>query len=299
MNGLIDFQCEVYESGYEMIYAGEEDEPIEKYKPFVRPIDPKSSKRVFNLMEYPGAYYELANLYFDALSSYDPLRKGFEAKQKHKDIENISAFDDCIIKFANKYGMLSNYLSPLCEEISFWLINMGNMMIGVSSLDMIKTGNKEELEQFFMYEDGKFLNRVNFIINKFSVSVTSVEIPTIGSVEIATIGQTPPRNFTEVAYHNICQIINENLKDSLVTEIIVNKANTGTDMFVRPKDLLSALWLQLAHSVSRNLEFKQCAACSTFFEVKSKKRRFEKIYCSDRCRKRVSAQKRRDKEKAK
>ena len=79
----------------------------------------------------------------------------------------------------------------------------------------------------------------------------------------------------------------------------MNKANTGTDMFVRPKDLLSALWLQLAHAVSRNLEFKQCAVCSTFFEVKSKKRRFEKIYCSDKCRKRVYARKRREKEKAK
>ena len=95
------------------------------------------------------------------------------------------------------------------------------------------------------------------------------------------------------------ELVNKNLNDSLVTEIITNPTNTGTDMIVRPKNLISALWLQLANTVSRNLEFKQCAACSTFFEVKSKKRRFEKIYCSDKCRKRVSARKRREKEKAK
>ena len=117
--------------------------------------------------------------------------------------------------------------------------------------------------------------------------------------EIPTVGQTPPRTYSEAAYHYICNVVNKNLKDTLTTEIIVNSTNTGTDMIVRPNNLLSALWLQLAHAVSRNLEFKQCAACSTFFEVKSKKRKNEKIYCSDRCRVRVGARKRREKEKAK
>jgi len=60
-----------------------------------------------------------------------------------------------------------------------------------------------------------------------------------------------------------------------------------------------AIVLQFAHALSRNLEFKQCAACSTFFEVKSKKRKNQKKYCSDRCRVRVGARKRREKEKAK
>ena len=81
MNGLIDFQCEVYESGYEIIYVeiGEfQDDkfvstsdlrpvfpafPDEEFVVFIKPIDPKSTKRIFNLVEYPGAFNEFALSY--------------------------------------------------------------------------------------------------------------------------------------------------------------------------------------------------------------------------------------------
>jgi len=163
---------------------------------------------------------------------------------------------------------------------------MNLMAIAIISLAYIGMGEVDQLDRLFIQEDGKF---------KVVVDVIN---PGAGKSDIQIIGQTPPRNSSEAAYHYICNIVNTKLNDSLITEISANPTNTGTDMTVHPKDLISALWLQLAHVVSRNLEFKQCADCSTFFEVKSKKRKNEKIYCSDRCRVRVAARKRREKEKA-
>jgi len=261
----MDYQCEVYESGYELIYAGEEDEPIEKYKPFVRPIDPNSTKRIFNLMEYPGAHAEFVLKYFEITDS-----------------SSCNA-DDCFIEFVNKFGQLTG-----SADAGAAFTHMLMMAVAVRAMVFLKEGKIEKLKQLFIKEDNNF--KVN--INKEMFHKT--DFP-----DIKIIGQTPPRNYSEAAYHYICMVVNRNLKDSLVTEIIVNPHNTGTDMIVRPKDLLSALWLQFAYTICQNLEFKQCSDCSTLFEVKSKKRRFEKIYCSDKCRKRVSARKRREKEKAK
>lgn len=306
MNGLIDFQCEVYESGYEILssegfekHGNEEaseskaaftlvgrpkpEEFSEAFAGYIKPIDTKSSKRIFNLTDYPGAYSELGYAYIGCLRNLRDVRSG--------------GFDphvfDSLIKFANKYGLLTNH--SYGERIDYiWLFKILEMHRSISFLRYIKDEDLEELEEEIVKrEDGKFAIVSDYIFMRGGEIIDS------SYTEIPTIGQTPPRNRSEAAYHYICSVVNKNLKDVLVTGIIPNRFNTGTEMFVRPKDLVSALWLQLEHALSRNLEFKQCAACSTFFEVKSKKRKNQKIYCSERCRVRVGARKRREKEKAK
>jgi len=284
MNGLLDYQCQVYESGYEIVTIDEfqeerigvipGDEIEYKIDQYIRPIDPQSTRRVYNFMEYAGAYYEFAY-------SINKIR---ENKSTTLTMEH---FENHIIKFANKYGLLTT--SDHGDDKVIWVSNITYMGLAIDSLQKINNGDIEGLKSYLINEGGKFhIKRDPY---SWLTSDDRINIP--------IIGQTPPRNYSEAAHHYISHLVNINLKDSLVTEIVVNLTNTGTDMIVRPKNLLSALWLQLAHAANRNLEFKQCSDCSTFFEVKSKKRRFEKIYCSDKCRKRVSARKRREKEKAK
>jgi len=269
MSGSLDYQCEVYESGYEMIYACEEEKPEEEYKPYPKPIDPHSAKRIFNLSEYPGAYLEFVITYFDITD--------------HRKDE-----DFYFINFVNKYGLLTRPSSNIEADAGTAYIHMLMMAVAVRAFRCLLDVNKEKLNKLFVKVGEKFKIQID------DKSILKADIP-----DILTIGQTTPRNSSEAAYHYICNVVNENLKDSLATEIIVNPHNTGVDMIVRPKDLISALWLQFANVVSRNLEFKQCAACSTFFEVKSKKRKDQKKYCSTRCRVRVGAVDRRNREKLK
>ena len=290
MNGLIDFECEVYESGYEIVtlkeFMNEQFEVTSvveyEYNKYIRLIDPTGPKRIFNLMENPGAYNEFSTLFTEYFYIF--------VSNENKDIRKDFNLDEYLIKFANKYGMLCNPSSPIKENTELWIGHMMKMFTAVHSFVSPKEEDSESLKNFFTRDGDKFRYRFHYVGMPLLITPAN---------EIPTIGQTPPRNYSEAAYHYICYVANSALKNSLTTEIVVNKTNTGTDMIVRPKDLISALWLQVAQAVSRNLEFKQCEDCSTFFEVKSKKRRFEKIYCSDKCRKRVSARKRREKEKAK
>lgn len=301
MNGLIDFQCEVYESGYEFGYIeiGEFQDgkfvamsdlreafpvrPNPTFISFIKPIDPNSTKRIFNLMDHPGAYNEFASI--------------------TTDMHLWPAGKNCVdyyIEFANKYGLLTCPSSSIQDEdMSIWSHHMIKMRIAIRSLADIKKGKVRLLNCLFRKDGDHFKVRVVPDIFLPDDIFESPDYSDYDMYDIPTIGQTPPRNSTEAAYHYICDVVNKNLNDSLVTEIVANRTNSGVSMTVRPKDLISALWLQLAHAVSRNLEFKQCAACSTFFEVKTPKRRFERIYCSDKCGKRVYARNRRAKEKAK
>jgi len=275
MNGLIDFECEVYESGYEVICVELDRKyllPDESFTvSYISPIDSNSTKRLFNLRDHPGAYKEILELFACIAEEVDSV---------------VEDLDVCLINFANKYGSFIKSSSSISGDTYTLISHISMMTVANSSMNAIKEGDIEKLNELFVKVD-----------DNFKVCIDDEPIFK-GDHSIPIIGQTPPRNVSEAAYHYVCKVVNKNLKDSLTTEIIVNKTNTGTDMVVRPKDLISALWLQLAHAVSRNIEFKQCAACSTFFEVKSKKRKDQKIYCSTRCRVRVAARKRREKEKA-
>ena len=302
MNGLLDYQCVVHESGYEIVTGSQmmkyhvegwgkifkEKHIGEDISYFIRPIDRLSPTRRYNMMEHQGVFYEFIKL----LPNIEEFADSAESK-KILDSENSMLVDEDlkdsknkIIEFANKYGLLTTTLTRgYLDSLSSWYSHVKEMDFAFYILELIKQSNIQELKNIIHMEGGNF--------KYFESDVT------IDSEWASIIWQTSPQNELDAAYGFICEIVNVKLRDCVTTNIISNSRNTGVQMAMYPKDLISALWLQLAHSLSRNLEFKQCAACSTFFEVKSKKRRFERKYCSDKCGKRVYARKRREKEEAK
>lgn len=190
-----------------------------------------------------------------------------------------------IIEFVNKYGLLTEtFPGGYADSFSDWFSHVNIMSFAIYILELIEQSNIQKLKNIIHMEKDNFI----YIPSGLNTA------PRWASIKC----QTPPQSELEAAYGLISSLVNTKLKDCVSTNIISNSRNSGVDMVLRPKDSVSALWLQFAHALSRNLEFKQCAACSTFFEVKSKKRKNEKIYCSDRCRVRVGARKRREKEKA-
>ena len=267
MNGLLDYQCQVYESGYEIVTGSQmmkyhvegrgkifkEKHIGEDISYFIRPIDRLSPIRRYNMMEHQGVFYEFVKLHpnIEEFADSAESKKILDSENSMLVDEDLKDSKNKIIEFANKYGLLTTTLTRgYLDSLSSWYSHVKEMDFAFYILELIKQ-------------------------------------------------QTPPQNELNTTYDFICEIVNIKLKDCVTTNIISNSRNTGVQMAMYPKDLIRALWLQLAHSLSRNLECKQCAACSTFFEVKSKKRRFERKYCSDKCGKRVYARKRREKEKAK
>lgn len=56
---------------------------------------------------------------------------------------------------------------------------------------------------------------------------------------------------------------------------------------IEPKDLLAAMWLELALAVEGNSNYRPCDVCPTWFEVAPGSGREDKTYCSDACRMRA------------
>jgi len=282
MSGLLDFNWYVNESGYESILLHSTDTDFMNKEigemlginlnmnesPHIRAIDPNSPMRTYNLSDYPTLFREFAQLPIDE--------------------------DEPMLQFADKYGLLTTVSSTDEPMMSLWIMNSGKMATCIKYLDYIRDRNIEGLKKDFIEEEGVFTVRKTMVNKMSDISSGVKPISESYFSEFRVMGKLPPRNFFDAAYHFICDTIHLRLHNSLSTSLIVNPKQNGVQMHTMPKDLLSALWLQFAYAASRNIEYKQCAACSTFFEVKSKKRHFKKIYCSDRCRKRIAARRKRN-----
>ena len=60
---------------------------------------------------------------------------------------------------------------------------------------------------------------------------------------------------------------------------------TFPSLFIKPKDLLAAMWLQIAQAVSKQTDLRKCLHCPTWFTYgPGTGRRKTAFYCSDRCR---------------
>lgn len=266
MNGLLDSHWYVHESGYE-IYT---PEPIELNGEVVcfgdvRAIDPKSRINTYRFEDYPGMFNELAMIIDKNNIKYE---SDFRARGNND-----------LLSFVNKYGLLS-FENGYIQSLSDFYEHIIMIETLISIYKNINENKIDILNGIFSKQNDKWF---------------------IGDADLTLdlYGNKDPVNAYEFAHHFLCDLISKRIEDAVTVKLLVNNFNCGFDIIFVPKDLHGALYLQLAQVVSRNLEFKQCAACSTFFEVKSNKRKNEKIYCSDRCRVRVGARKRRDKEKAK
>jgi len=320
MNGMFDYNWYVYESGYEItnidIDSNEYDLILKgrlgnlsvmpninftkkakhgaRIVPHIIPKDISSPVRSYKLMDHPGLFQEFGNL---------------DSESK-------------MIEFANRYGLLQKPFSKGDSLIFLWAEQIKVMYFLITAHELIKKGNAEKLEALTTVDFDKeyalrralrrskpedyFVNhylrlKINIVRDGSNYAIT---LPfynrdkrdiDLDLKKIPQMGKVPPKNRSEALYNFICALLNRQLKNAMSIQTTLNSRSNGTEMTAQPKDLISALWLQFAHYVSRNLEFKQCADCSNFFEVKSKKRRFEKKYCSDRCRTRVAARNRRNK----
>jgi hypothetical protein len=53
---------------------------------------------------------------------------------------------------------------------------------------------------------------------------------------------------------------------------------------IRPRNLLGAMWTQLATSFAGDREYRQCEQCSSWFALSTEDYRSDALYCSDRCK---------------
>jgi len=83
-------------------------------------------------------------------------------------------------------------------------------------------------------------------------------------------------------------IINSHLERSMLPRLLPSEARPKEWKLVyEPASLLDTLWMQFALAVAGNIAHRQCAVCTTWFEVATGSNRADKQFCSDACRMRA------------
>lgn len=80
--------------------------------------------------------------------------------------------------------------------------------------------------------------------------------------------------------------VNTHLSNRISARLLWNRDFSGLDMYVVPRGLLDALWLQFALAVEGGKRYRQCDACRLWFEVSPARARTNRKYCSDACKSR-------------
>jgi hypothetical protein len=90
------------------------------------------------------------------------------------------------------------------------------------------------------------------------------------------------------AWYQLQHSINERMKDSVRPRLLWDARRTQLSLYHVPKDLISAIWLQLARAVEGNKAYNQCQQCRNWFEVNSPDgSRSDKKFCTTACRARA------------
>ena len=79
-------------------------------------------------------------------------------------------------------------------------------------------------------------------------------------------------------------LINEHLHHRASPRLLWEQNRDRLGLYIVPEGLIGALWLQFARAVERDARFRQCAECTTWFEVSPGRGRTDKQFCSTACR---------------
>ena len=93
------------------------------------------------------------------------------------------------------------------------------------------------------------------------------------------------------------RLVNRNLRGRVSPRLVTgappplkSRLPVLASLQLAPTNLLACLWLQFAQVISGLKELPQCPGCKKWFEAA--KRRTDKVYCGDACRKQAHQEKR-------
>jgi len=96
-----------------------------------------------------------------------------------------------------------------------------------------------------------------------------------------------PGDLVKPAVAQLQHLTNERLEGTR-PRLLWNTSRTRLSLYQSPKDLISAMWFQLARAVDGNREYVRCSECRNYFEVGSADGgRRDKRYCGNACRARA------------
>ncbi len=196
-----------------------------------------------------------------------------------------------ILGFANKYGKLrhsadaflarrmttdsSKLTGVVGETLTSWQDAIRTMHYVVTLWDIIGRNDMAALSQLVRWQDVRHL--VFKIDNRW---VAAPDFPSdLRSALVPGEIVVPALLFVQ---HEINRNIYGAVSPAMLFDFEANSAQLK--LYMRPDNLLSALWLQFAQAVTGNKEYRQCRQCGAWYEILPGTTRSDRAYCSNACR---------------
>jgi hypothetical protein len=227
---------------------------------------------------YPGFRYSPSTGLFKSLAAIEPQQ-------------------DQILEFAGRWGMLTagtfisleNKAMGVGEPLDLWRSEAADLSLAVRLWDLIKSGDLAGLSQYIKWKDssGVMFERLADVPWLQGVDDNFQEGRWIAAREInpELLETFQVGDLIRPAWHQLQYIVNEKLAGNASARLLWNGSKTRLSLHQVPKDLTSALWLQLARAIEGDREYVQCQECRNWFEVSSPDGgRKDKRFCSTACR---------------
>jgi len=174
------------------------------------------------------------------------------------------------------------------EPLSVWHKAIFTLRQVIELWDMVKQSDLEGLRRHIVWRGNLvyYQSHPDFSPNKLPDEPFLISNAWIASdrYRAELFQNMVPDDVIRPAEAYIQKVINDNLTNATAPRLLWNSDQTSLSIHLQPKNLLGAIWLQLAQAIERNCSFRRCDQCQTWFEVSVQAGRSDKRYCSNACR---------------
>jgi hypothetical protein len=218
--------------------------------------------------------------------------------QKHHRVANPAAEDralfrnfarvetstEAIAAFANRYGLL--WHSMVGVPFAEWEYEIMTMRLLIGIWDAVIHKDTDVFADCFEKMPGgyRYCYADTLAYRRYGSKTPSIEISVSGG----------RGTLLQVAREFVIAAVNVRLRElegyfELRTKQLKTKHNptAGPVLGWQPNNLLGAMWLQFAESISGLKRYHQCEACQRYIELSPDVNRADRRYCSDACRNRA------------
>ena len=238
--------------------------------------------------------------------------RSFDLEEKsslYMKFTKLDLTEESIIDFADKYGFLDSpqeisapfqwpRFNPRGERLQFWekeILEMKNA-VNIWQASGEKNYDLDYLKKCISFE------KKDFSMRYYTWCIPDEEIPNReGYARNRAVSFPIPQwcnddDFMIIALCLLDNLINTKLENNKLaprlkfSENPVKKNPNRLEICFQSTNLIGALWLQLARAIDASQELRRCIMCPNWFEIGSLQgtSRRDKLFCSDRCRKKAS-----------
>ena len=194
-----------------------------------------------------------------------------------------------MLEFANQYGPLDAYELegiaqwPGGEEdlLNWWEYHIRTMRFVIDIWDDVSAKRTKKLAEHFVRDaSGHFVlpHRDSLLLYFLRSEADQKLYPKVWGESIL-----------DAAKQYVLLAINGRL-DKHHAELAIRSVKSHLQLTLRPRNLIGAIWLQFAESISVDKKYRQCEACGRHMEISPSVNRTDRRYCSDACRNRALRQ---------